>query len=143
MLEKIFRLKENNNPSTLVSMVSFTDNFSTSGISALLAILGTIFTVILYIKKVKGSILIGILATWLLGIICQITGIYTVDNTSGYYTLIPKFEMTDFSKLGETFGQCFNIDFNAIKITEYVVVVFAFLFVDLFLGEYVIITYSL
>ncbi len=120
------------NSSTLVSIVSFTDNFSTSGISALLAIIGTFITAILYIKRVKGSILIGILATWILGIICQLTGIYVPNVDAGFYSLIPTFAMTDFSKLGETFGQCFNVDFSNVGIFNFIVVVFSFLFVDLF-----------
>ena len=40
--------------------------------------------------------------------------------------------MTDFSKLGETFGQCFNVDFDAVGVFNFIVVIFAFLFVDLF-----------
>ena len=120
------------NSSTLVSIVSFTDNFSTAGISALLAIVGTFITAILYIKRVKGSILIGIIATWLLGIICQLTGIYVPNAETGFYSLIPAFAMTDFSKLGETFGQCFNVDFSNVGIFNFIVVVFSFLFVDLF-----------
>lgn len=120
------------NPSTLVSIVSFTDNFSTAGISALLAIIGTFLMAVLYIKKVKGSILIGILATWILGIICQLTGLYVPDVENGFYSLLPTFAMTDFTKLGETFGQCFNVDFSNVGIFNFVVVVFSFLFVDLF-----------
>lgn len=120
------------NSSTLVSMTSFTENFSTSGICALLAIAGTILTAILYIKKVKGSILIGIIATWLLGIICQLTGVYVPNAEAGYFSLIPTFAMTDFTKLGETFGQCFNVDFNNVGIFNFIVVIFSFLFVDLF-----------
>ncbi len=120
------------NSSTLVSIVSFTDNFSTDGICALLALVGTALTAILYIKKVKGSILIGILSTWVLGIICQLTGIYQVDPDAGYYSLIPTLGMTDFSKLGETVGQCFNVDFSGVGIFNFAVIVFSFLFVDLF-----------
>lgn len=120
------------NSSTLVSIVSFTDNFSTAGICALLAIIGTFITAILYIKKVKGSILIGILATWLIGIICQLTGLYVPNAEAGFYSLIPTFAMTDFSKLGETFGQCFNVDFSNVGIFNFIVVIFSFLFVDLF-----------
>ena len=120
------------NSSTLVSVVSFTDEFSTSGISALLAIIGTFITAVLYIKRVKGSILIGILATWILGIICQLIGIYVPNVEAGYYSLIPTFAMTDFSKLGETFGQCFNVDFSNVGIFNFIIVVFSFLFVDLF-----------
>ena len=61
--------------STLVTITSFTENFSTSGICALLALIGTLITAVLHIRKVKGSILIGIVATWLLGIVCQLTGV--------------------------------------------------------------------
>lgn len=120
------------NSSTLVSIVSFRDQFSTSGISALLAVIGTFLTGILYIRKVKGSILIGILGTWLLGILCQLSGIYTVDAANGYYSLLPSFAVTDFSKLGETFGQCFRVDFTGVGIFNFIVIIFSFLFVDLF-----------
>lgn len=120
------------NGSTLVSIVSFTENFSTAGISALLAVVGTLITAVLYIKRIKGSILIGIIATWILGIICQLTGIYVPNIETGYFSLIPTFAMTDFTKLGETFGQCFNIDFSSVGILNFIVVIFSFLFVDLF-----------
>ncbi len=120
------------NSSTLVSIVSFTENFSTAGISALLAVVGTLLTAVLYIKRIKGSILIGIIATWILGIICQLTGIYVPNIETGYFSLIPTFAMTDFTKLGETFGQCFNIDFSSVGILNFIVVIFSFLFVDLF-----------
>lgn len=120
------------NDSTLVSIISFRDDFSTAGICALLAVIGTFLTSILYIKKIKGSILIGILATWILGIICQAADIYTVDAANGYYSLLPKFEITDFSSLGDTFGQCFNIDFSEVGIFNFIVIIFSFLFVDLF-----------
>lgn len=120
------------NPSTLVSLVNFTENFSTIGICALLAIVGTFITAILYIKKVKGAILIGILSTWVIGMLCQVAGIYVPDAASGFYSLYPTFAMTDFSKLGETFGQCFNVDFSNVKIFNFIVIIFSFLFVDLF-----------
>ncbi|MCI7498520.1 MAG: NCS2 family permease, partial [Oscillospiraceae bacterium] len=116
---------------TLVSLVSFRDNFSTSGICALLAVIGLIITAALYIKNVKGSILIGVFGTWLLGIICQLTGIYVPDGES-YFSLLPTFAMTDFSKLGETFGQCFKVDFGETGIFNFIIVIFSFLFVDLF-----------
>lgn len=116
---------------TLVSLVDFRENFSTSGICALLAIIGLMITAVLYIKKVKGSILIGVFGTWILGIICQLTGIYVPDGKS-YFSLFPTFAMTDFSKLGETFGQCFNADLGSVGIFNFIAVIFSFLFVDLF-----------
>lgn len=118
--------------STLVSIVSFTDNPTTAGICALLAVIGTFITAILYIKKFKGAILIGILSTWALGIICQLTGIYVPDPANGCYSLFPSFGITDFSKLGETFGQCFNVDLSGVGIFNFIVIIFSFLFVDLF-----------
>ena len=68
-----------NSDSTLVTVVSFTDNFRTGGICALLAIIGTLFTAFLYIKRVKGSILIGILAgyvaAFVMGLVLPTTGV--------------------------------------------------------------------
>lgn len=121
-----------NHDSTLVTIVSFTENFRTTGICALLAIIGIIITAVLYVKNVKGFMLIGIFATWILGIICQLTGLYVVDAQAGSVSLIPSFEMTDFSKLGKTFGECFNVDFDGVSIINFIVVIFSFLFVDIF-----------
>ena len=118
---------------TLVTITSFTENFSTHGICALLALVGTLITAMLHIKKVKGAILVGIVATWVIGIICQLTGIYTPMAEAGFYSLIPtQFISADFSKLGLTVGQCFSVDFSNVRPLDFVVVIFAFLFVDLF-----------
>lgn len=118
--------------STLVTLVNFTENFNTVGISALLAVIGLFITGILYVRKVKGSILIGILGTWIIGMIAQLIGLYVPCADLGYYSLYPNFALTDFSKLGETFAQCFNIDFGSVGIFNFAVVIFSFLFVDLF-----------
>lgn len=119
--------------STLVTITSFTDNFSTHGICALLALLGVFITAILHAKHYRGSILLGILITWVLGIVCQLCGIYVPTPDAGYYSLIPtSFISADFSKLGETFGQCFSVDFSNVRVLDFIVVVFAFLFVDVF-----------
>jgi len=121
-----------NNDSTLVSYVSFTSNFHTEGICAILALIGLFITVVLYIKGYKASILIGIIATWILGMICQAIGLYQVTVDAGFYSLYPTFALTDFSKFGLTFGQVFKADFSAVSITNFIVVLFAFLFVDMF-----------
>lgn len=118
--------------STLVTITSFTDNFHTSGICALLALVGLFITAVLYIHRVKGAILFGILLTWIIGMLCQLTGLYVPDVEAGFYTLFPAFGMTDFTKLGLTFGQCFNVDFDAVGIINFIVVIFSFLFVDIF-----------
>ena len=69
--------------STLVTITDFTQNFHTTGICALLAVIGLLLTSVLYIKKVKGSILIGILGTWILGMLCQLTGLYVPNPDAG------------------------------------------------------------
>lgn len=121
-----------NSDSTLVTVIDFTKDFNTAGISALLAIIGTFIIVILHVKKVKGSILIGIFATWILGILCQLTGLYQVTPDAGYYSLLPSFSTFDFGAIGQTFGQCFRADFSTVRITDFIVIVLAFLFVDVF-----------
>ena len=118
--------------STLVTITSFTENFHTSGICALLALVGLFLMAVFYIHNFKGAILYGILLTWILGMLCQVTGIYVPTPEAGFYSLFPTLGMTDFSKLGETFGQCFNVDFSAVGLINFIVVVFSFLFVDLF-----------
>ena len=117
---------------TLVELVDFTQNFTSKGISALLCVIGVIITAALYIKNVKGSILIGIVVTWGLGMICQLVGLYVPNAELGCYSLFPAMAWTDFSTLGTTFGQCFTVDFSVVKPLEFVVVIFAFLFVDIF-----------
>lgn len=121
-----------NSDSTLITYVDFSANFSTEGISALLALIGLMITAVLYAKQIKGSILIGIVATWVLGMLCQLLGIYVPDVEAGYYSLYPTFAITDFSAIGKTFGQCFNFDFASINIGDFVVIMLAFLFVDMF-----------
>ena len=117
---------------TLVTITSFTENFHTSGICALLALVGLLVMVALYMYKVKGAILLGILITWCMGMLCEVTGLYIPDAANGYYTLFPALGMTDFSRLGMTFGQCFQVDLDAVGIVNFIVVVLSFLFVDLF-----------
>ena len=118
--------------STLVTITSFTENFNTSGICALLTLVGLFITAVLYMRRVGGAILLGILATWIIGMLCQVAGIYVPDPAAGYYTLFPSMGFTDFSKLGLTFGQCFNFDFGSVGIFNFVVIVLSFLFVDVF-----------
>ena len=121
-----------NNDSTLVSIVDFTKDFHTAGICALLAVIGTFIIAILYVKRVRGSILIGILATWILGIICQLTGLYTVTPEAGFYSLIPAWSNFNLGAISSVFGQCFKADFSTLRIFDFIAIVFSFLFVDIF-----------
>ena len=117
-----------NSDSTLVTVINFTENFKTAGIGALLAVIGLLITIILYIKKMKGSILVGILATWVLGMVCEGIGLY--EGTS----LFPAWSEFDLGAIGKTFGQCFqaDVEINGQFFINFFVVIFAFLFVDMF-----------
>lgn len=121
-----------NSDSTLTTYVSFASQFHTLGICALLAIIGTLLIAVLHARDVKGSILIGIVVTWILGMVCQAVGIYQIDAENGFYSLYPTFAITDFSALSKTFGQCFAGDFSNVSIANFIVVLLAFLFVDMF-----------
>ena len=71
--------------------------------------------------------------TWLLGIVCELTGIYVPDVEAGMYSVIPTaFVSFDFSALGKTFGQVFKTDFSGVGLLNFFAVMFSFLFVDLF-----------
>ncbi len=120
------------NDSTLITYVDFAGNWHTQGICAVLALIGLLLTAILYIKNVKGSILIGIIATWILGMLAQAAGIYTIDAENGFYSLYPSMAFTDFTSIGKTFGQCFTADFSNVRIFDFIVVLLSFLFVDMF-----------
>ncbi len=122
-----------NSDATLVTYQPFRTNFPTEGITALLAIIGVIVTAYLVIKKVKGDIFIGIIITWALGMLCQAAGIYVPNPEAGWYSLYPNMSAGwDFAALGETFGAVFKADFSEIGIANFIVVLFAFLFVDIF-----------
>lgn len=105
-------------------------SFNDVGITVLLAIIGIIVTGILVVKNIKGNILWGILITWLLGIICQFTGLYVPNADLGFYSLLPNFSNGLFiPSLSPIFCK---LDFSGIFSLNFIVILFAFLFVDLF-----------
>lgn len=120
--------------STLVGLFSFSGSvkagtFNSEGITVLLALIGILVTAILVIKQVKGNILIGIFITWILGIICQLIGLYVPNPDAGFYSLIPT---ALFSMPASVAPTAMKMSFDGIQILEFAVVVFAFLFVDMF-----------
>ena len=105
-------------------------SFNDVGITVLLAIIGIIVTGILVVKNIKGNILWGILITWLLGIICQFTGLYVPNADLGFYSLLPDFSNgLSIPSLSPIFCK---LDFSGIFSLNFIVILFAFLFVDLF-----------
>ena len=123
------------NDSTLVSIFSFKSSvaegpFSSQGITVLLALIGVLVTAILLAKNVKGGILWGILITWILGIICQLTHLYVPNADLGYYSLLPDFSNgISVPSMMPTF---MKMDFSIVFSLDFIVIMFAFLFVDMF-----------
>ena len=104
--------------------------FRSEGITVLLAMLGILVTAYLMVKQVKGGILWGILITWLMGIICELTGFYVPDPAIGTYSVLPDFSQGfGIQDMSPTF---MKLDFSKVFSLEFGTVVFAFLFVDMF-----------
>lgn len=95
-----------------------------------LAIVGVLIIAALWHYRVKGAILIGIIATWILGIIAQLTGWYqgpsVIPSFDNYSVFAPVSSMAS-----ETFFK-FDFAYVATHAINFAVIVFAFLFVDLF-----------
>lgn len=120
---------------TLVSIFSFTGSmadgtFNTAGISVVLFLIGLVITGILMAKNVKGNILLGILITWILGIVCQLCGLYVPNPDAGFVSLLPDFSNgLAVPSIAPTF---MKMDFSHIADLGFLVVAFAFLLTSLF-----------
>lgn len=121
--------------STLVSVYSFKGAvdkgiFFSEGITVLLALIGILITAVLLVKNVKGNILWGILITWLLGVICQLTGLYRPDAELGMFSVLPDLSSGfGIPSMAPTF---MKMDFSGILSLNFLTIMFAFLFVDMF-----------
>ena len=122
--------------STLVTLFGFNASiangtFTTQGITVILALVGVMIIAMMLVKGVKGYMLYGILLPWLLGIICQLLGIYVPNPEAGFYSVIPTAIFSAPASMAPTF---MKLDFSyiATHTLDFIVVVFAFLFVDIF-----------
>ena len=120
---------------TLVSVYSFKGSieagtFQAEGITVLLALIGILLTAVLVVKNVKGNILWGILGTWILGIICELVCLYRPDPELGMFSVLPDFSSGfGIPSMAPTF---FKMDFSGILSLNFLTIMFAFLFVDMF-----------
>ena len=98
-----------------------------------LCLIGILVIAVMNHYNVKGSILWGILITWVLGIIAQLTGWYVVDPDAGAASLIPSLSASSFipPSISSTFCK-FDFAWIGSHVSEFVVIVFSFLFVDMF-----------
>ena len=139
------------NGAVLVQMVKFTDApIHSTGICALLALVGTILTAVMMAWRWKGAILAGIFVTWGLGMIAQATGLYVPDPSVKCFSLYPSLTFAGLADTFKSFGDTFCAIFDpagwshtvdkkvvgtgwslALSL-DFFVVMFAFFFVDLF-----------
>lgn len=98
--------------------------------AVLLFLIGLTITIVLLVKNVKGAILIGILATTLLGIPFGVVDLGAVDFSAGYSSA--------FADLGTVFGQAFSsqgmgsLFSDPAKIPLVLMTIFAFSMTDMF-----------
>lgn len=116
-----------NNDSTLVGLGDL------GSPQVVLAVIGLLIIGVLHHFKVTGAILIGIIATWVLGIIAELIGWYVVDIEAGVYSLIPSLSW-DSIKANFAAPALFQFDFGFIKdnFMAFAVVLFTFLYTDIF-----------
>ncbi len=129
------------NPSTLVQLIPFHQAIvgqdpalKLQAVSAMLCLVGVVITALLIYKNVRGNILVGILITWVLGIICQLAGVYKPDPSLGFYSVIPTGIIALPASMAPTFGK-FADGFKEIStrgMFNFIIVVVSFLFVDIF-----------
>ena len=136
---------------TLVDILDFHSvPFHSQGICALLALVGVMLTGVMLALKIKGAILLGILGTWILGMVAQATGLYVPDPAAGYFPLYPRLTFAgigeSFSEFGQTAGALFSAEawthtakdgavtsgWALAKSLHFFTIMFAFFFVDLF-----------
>ncbi len=116
-----------NNDSTLVGLGSL------GSPQVALAVIGLIIIGILHHYQVKGDILIGILATWLLGIAAELIGWYVPNPEAGVYSVIPNLSWEGI-KANFAAPALFQFDFGFVKahLVSFLIVMFTFLYTDIF-----------
>ncbi|NLB28002.1 MAG: NCS2 family permease, partial [Clostridiaceae bacterium] len=118
---------------TLVELVAFKDTMGGVGLLALLTLVGVLIIGVLAYKNVKGALLIGMFAVWIIGIILQAVGLYVPNPEAGLFSLYPYWGLPDFAGFGQIAGQAFSpAAFANFNIPDFLIIMFSFLFVDIF-----------
>ena len=110
-------------PATTVAL----GNLASPGV--VLALVGLLVIGVLQHYKVPGGILLGIIITWILGIVAELVGWYVVDIEAGVYSVIPSFSMDAFK--APLFCD-FDFGFIAKNLPAFLLIVFTFLYTDIF-----------
>lgn len=114
------------NDSTKVGLGSFASP------DVALALIGFLIILVLVHYNVTGSVLIGIFATWILGMIAEKTGWYVPNPDAGIYSVFPDFSQG--LQLGGIANTAFHFNFGwaASHLIQFIAITFSFLYVDLF-----------
>lgn len=114
-------------PATTVAM----GNLASPGV--VLALVGLLIIGVLEHFKVPGGILLGIIATWVLGIIAELIGWYVPDPANGVFSVIPNLSW-DAIKSNFAAPALFKFDFGFIakNAPAFILIVFTFLYTDIF-----------
>ena len=100
-----------------------------SSATVVLALVGLLIIGALQHFKVPGGILLGIIITWILGIFAELGGWYVPNVDAGVYSVIPTFSMSAFSA---PLLCDFDFGFIAKNIPAFALIVFTFLYTDIF-----------
>lgn len=97
--------------------------------AVILSLVGILIIAVFEHFKVRGSIFWGIICTWILGIVAQAIGWYVPDPEAGVYSVYPTLAIS-----GVKLDYFFDFDFAWIgsHVLDFVVIVFSFLYVDIF-----------
>lgn len=104
-----------------------------SAAPVVLALVGLLIIGALQHFKVPGGILLGIIITWILGIIAELVGWYVPNPEAGVYSVIPNLSW-DAIKSNFAAPAMFKFDFGFIasNFAGFALVVFTFLYTDIF-----------
>lgn len=94
-----------------------------------LSLVGLLIIGVLQHYKVPGGILLGIIITWILGMIAQLCGWYVVDIEGGVFSVFPNFSSTSYAL--PLFCD-FDFGFIVKSFPAFALITFTFLYTDIF-----------
>lgn len=119
------------NPATLVSISP-----DIRKASVCLGFIGIMITAVLWLRRIPGALLLGILATWILGMGAQLCGWYVTDPQTGAFSLLPSGLFSSPPDMSATFALCFkglgDAFADGTAFSNFVIVTLTFLYVDIF-----------
>ena len=104
-----------------------------AAVPVVLALVGLLIIGVFQHFKVPGAILLGIISTWVLGIVAELIGWYVPDPANGVFSVIPSLSWESI-KANFAAPAMFQFDFAFVtkNLASFAVVVFTFLYTDIF-----------